>query len=79
MRQYIDIIDKNLYENINNPYISARKSGQDVVWIDMMVVPPQQRGTGIGRGFYKNWESNLPKSVKLVKLMAADPSAIRVE
>ena len=54
------------------PYIDAHMSGKEVVWIDMMRVPPEQRRRGIGRNHYAEWEAELPKSVKLVRLMAAD-------
>lgn len=38
----------------------------------MMRVPPDKRRQGIGRQYYAKWEAELPKSVKLVRLMAAD-------
>lgn len=72
MRQYINIVENFLVDDQKKPYISAHMSGKDTVWIDMMYIPPEKRGQGFGRNFYENWESNLPKTVKLVKLMAAD-------
>lgn len=68
MREFIDIVESAAEEQ---PYINAHRSG-DIVWIDMMHVPPGQRGKGIGRAFYERWEASLPKDVTLVKLMAAD-------
>lgn len=53
------------------PYIHAHMSA-DVVWIDMFFVPPEMRRLGIGRRHYEEWEAGLPKTVTLVRLMAAD-------
>lgn len=51
------------------PYIDDHRSG-DIMWLDMMAVPV--RGQGIGRRYYQQWEAELPKDIKLVRLMAAD-------
>lgn len=73
MRDYIDIIESSMMNTSSNkPYIRAHKSGEDVVWIDMMFVPPDQRGKGLGKQYYEEWESDLPYTVKLVRIMAAD-------
>lgn len=53
----------------DEPYINAHRSG-DIIWIDMMGVP--DRGKGIGRRYYEQWEANLPPDIKLIRLMAAD-------
>jgi GNAT superfamily N-acetyltransferase len=55
----------------NAPYIDAHRSG-DVIWIDMMAVPSEHRGKGIGRQHYEAWEASLPPDIKLIRLMAAD-------
>jgi predicted GNAT superfamily acetyltransferase len=61
----------------DNPYIDARMSGDTTVWIDMIHVPKQQRGQGIGTRYYREWEAKLPKTVKLVRLLAADTGSGR--
>jgi len=67
MREFINIVR----ESASAPYIDAHLSGNTVV-IDMMWVPPEQRGKGVGRGYYEQWESELPSHVKYVKIWAAD-------
>lgn len=44
----------------------------DVVEITMIYVCPEDRGKGIGRTLYQEFEKNLPNDVKMVKLFAAD-------
>jgi len=39
----------------NKPFINAHLSGENVLWIDMMLVPKEQRGKGIGTQFYQEW------------------------
>ena len=56
----------------NKSFIEAHLSGENVLWIDMMFVPKEQRGKGIGTQFYEEWEKSIPESVTLIKLMAAD-------
>lgn len=67
MREWISLFEEN-----EKPWIDWHQAGEFVVLIDMFYVPPGMRGKGIGKTFYQNWESRLPKSVKLVRLMAAD-------
>jgi ribosomal protein S18 acetylase RimI-like enzyme len=57
---------------LKGPYIHAHMSGEHAVWIDMMSVPSNQRGKGVGRRYYEKWESELPKTVALVLLVPAD-------
>jgi predicted GNAT superfamily acetyltransferase len=66
LRDLIDIV-----EWATRPFIDAHRSG-NAVWIDMMLVPKKQRGRGVGRAYYEQWEAALPKDVELVRLMAAD-------
>lgn len=56
------------------PFIEAHESG-DTVWVDMFVVPPEERGKGVGARFYLDWEAKLPGSFKLVRLYAGDTGA----
>lgn len=58
-------------EEVDEPYISAHLSG-NVLWIDMMYVPPQMRRRGFGAKYYKDWEKSIPSTVRLIRLMAAD-------
>lgn len=67
MRRFIDIVE----QAGSDTYISAHLSG-DIMWLDMMRVTPEKRGSGIGRKYYRQWELQLPKNVELVRLMAAD-------
>ena len=60
-----------IFEGSDKPYIDAHRSG-DIMWIDMMLVPPSQRGSGVGKAFYKSWEEALPSDIKLIRLLAAD-------
>ena len=57
--------------NSVEPYIDAHVSG-DVIWIDMIFVPFDQRNKGVGRALYEKWEKELPADITLVRLMAAD-------
>lgn len=66
IRQWITLVEAMS----DKPYINAH--GNELVWIDMMWVPPDQRGTGVGRRYYEEWEKALPPSVRLIRLMAAD-------
>ena len=65
-----DIVKKAIIKK-DRPYIDAHISG-DLVWIDMIHVPKEDRGKGIGTKLYKDWEAKLPKNIKLVRIMAAD-------
>jgi hypothetical protein len=52
------------------PYtMEAHRSG-DVIWVDWFEV--KDKGKGLGRKYYMEWESKLPKDIKLVRLFAAD-------
>lgn len=53
-------------------YINAHLSGTEILWIDIMFVPEEQRGKGKGTAFYEDWEQFIPKTAKIIKLMAAD-------
>jgi len=50
-------------------------SGPELAIIDMIEVPAEQRGQGLARIAYEQWEAALPKEVKLVRLWAIGPSA----
>lgn len=58
----------------DKPVIHAFWVGQDrtVVEINWIHVPPGQRGQGVGRRTYEEWEKALPPTVELVTLFAAD-------
>lgn len=63
-------------EESAEPYISARmSSNKKVVFIDMMEVPKDLRGKGVGSDYYLNWENNLPSTVERVELFASDTGA----
>ena len=51
--------------------IDAHLSG-NIVWLDMFVVPMQQRKRGVGRAAYMEWEKSLSSLVTCVKLLASD-------
>ncbi len=56
---------------MTDTYISSHRSG-GVIWIDMIWVPTEHRGRGIGRKLYRDWERDLPDDITTVMLMAAD-------
>lgn len=60
-----------LTEAEDRPYIDAHRS-ENVIWIDMIHVPRGQRGQGVGAAYYREWESNLPKDIDLIRLVSAD-------
>lgn len=55
----------------SEPYINAHREGS-MVWIDMMHVPPEQRGAGSGRAYYEQWEAALPQDIEYVRLVPVD-------
>jgi hypothetical protein len=57
------------------PTIEWHLRNPETAYIEMMHVPPALRGAGHGRAHYAQWESSLPKTVKLVHLHAADTGA----
>jgi hypothetical protein len=62
---------RRIAQSSDEPYIDAHRSG-DIVWIDMMEVPTEQRGQGVGRRVYEEWEASLPEDVKYIMVYAAD-------
>jgi hypothetical protein len=65
MRSFIKIV-----ETLSKPYIDWHMSGPELVWIDMMSVPEPRQG--VGQKYYKRWQARLPKTVRLIRLMAVD-------
>lgn len=59
---------------LDQPTISAHWTTADetVIEIDWFSMPAHLRGRGLGQKAYEAWESQLPPSVKLVTLFAAD-------
>lgn len=53
------------------PYIDAHRSGGRVI-IDMLWVPPSQRGEGVGTRYYEEWEKTIPPDVTRIEAWAAD-------
>lgn len=66
MRAIIDLM-----EAADQPHVDADVRGT-LATIHMFYVPPHMRGRGEGRRVYEEWEASLPKTVSLVRLMAAD-------
>lgn len=60
---------------IEKPYMNARQHGDNVIWIDELVIPKEMRGQGVGRKYYEEWEASLPQNIKILRLMAADMGA----
>jgi 2'-5' RNA ligase/8-oxo-dGTP pyrophosphatase MutT (NUDIX family) len=58
----------------DKPSIETHGDGS-TIWIDMFVIPAKDRGKGLGRKFYMQWEAGLPKNIKLVRLYAGDTGA----
>lgn len=66
MRKFINIV-----ENSEQPRIVA-DIGDRIATIHDLYVPRNLRSSGMGTKIYLDWEANLPTSVQLVKLFAAD-------
>lgn len=62
---------RKLLTEADEPYITADVHNT-VAIIHMFSVPREQRGQGLGRATYEEWEAGLPGRIKLVKLWAAD-------
>lgn len=60
-----------LNEEEIRPYIESHISG-NVAWIDMFYVPRSQRRQGMGYKMYQEWETSLPKNIKLIRLFSSD-------
>jgi len=54
------------------PYIDAHRVGAHKIEIEMMSVPKAQRGKGVGRRFYEQWEAELPPDIHVVQIWSAD-------
>jgi GNAT superfamily N-acetyltransferase len=67
LRKWMRLVEGKL----DKPYIEA-SIGRDTANIDMFYVPKNQRHKGVGTRYYQEWEANLPKTVKLIRLLAAD-------
>jgi predicted GNAT superfamily acetyltransferase len=52
--------------------IEGHLSSPETAWVDMILIPAQERGTGQGRRTYEAWEARLPATVEVVRLFAAD-------
>ena len=59
-------------EQQDQPYINAHRVGDHKIEIEMLFVPRDQRGKGVGRQFYQQWESNLPPDIHVVQIWSAD-------
>ena len=63
-------------EDCVKPYYTLDKFHRDGIPygfnIEMFVVPKADRGNGVGTAMYEKFESELPESVKIVNLIAAD-------
>lgn len=70
------MVDRNGGEDCDVPYYTWDEFHRDgVPWsykLEMFVIPSGSRRNGEGRKFYEKFESELPESVKLVTLIAAD-------
>jgi predicted GNAT superfamily acetyltransferase len=51
--------------------INAHRSG-NMIWIDMMHVPTNKRGTGQDRLYYEQWEDALPADIVYIRLIPVD-------
>lgn len=70
------LVNKSMrISEIKKPYIHARQHGDNIIWIDELVIPKDMRGQGVGRKYYEEWEASLPENIKILKLMAADMGA----
>ena len=64
-------------EDLDRVQIDCHRSGSDVLWIDMFLVPRDQRQQGLGRAAFERFLTKIPKDVKLLRLFAADTGAGR--
>lgn len=53
------------------PFIDAHVVG-DVAEVELLYVPPNERGKGVAKRLYQRWEKSLPKNVEFVQLEAVD-------
>ena len=65
------LLQKRCSSPPKEPYIHAHRSG-NLVLIDMMWVPPDQRGKGVGTKFYEDWEKTLPPDITRIDALASD-------
>lgn len=52
--------------------VRAYLTAPDTMYLEWFALPRELRGKGLGRRAYELWEKTLPKSVKLIRLHAAD-------
>lgn len=71
MRHFINIVEAAQGQSDEGVIIAA-DIHEKVAIIHDFVVPKSLRGRGVGRREYEKWEANLPHTVELVKLFAAD-------
>lgn len=59
-------------EASEEPYIDGHLSGNQIAWVDMLYVPRNMRGTGVGTKMYLDWEKRLPSTVERVIIHVSD-------
>ena len=70
------ITDFNSKSN-DEPYMTWHIIDKTTATIDRFDVPKDQRGQGIGTAYYRDWESKLPVTIKIIKLWAKNSNAMR--
>lgn len=59
------------FESTLSGGVKARRAGDHIV-VDELWLPPHMRGEGLGPKVYQQWEQNIPRDVKYLKLMPVD-------
>lgn len=60
------------YEQFSKPILKATQIEPNAMYIDWLNIPEDQRGKGLGKKTYYDWENSLPTTIKKVYLHAGD-------